>query len=63
MKALYCESKFATVLLVNYLAKIGADDGIVAVAVDPGNIWTDIQRHEQPSFMMKLVVCFIFLLY
>lgn len=59
MKALYCESKFATVLLVNYLAKIGADDGIVAVAVDPGNIWTDIQRHEQPSFMMKLVVRFM----
>lgn len=46
---LYCQSKFATVLLVKHLAKTCAQDGIVAIVVDPGNIKSDLQRYGPDS--------------
>ncbi|KAJ3519276.1 hypothetical protein NM688_g9322 [Phlebia brevispora] len=51
---LYCQSKFATVLLVLYLAKTCAKDGIVAITVDPGNIQTDLQRYTSGVFSKLL---------
>lgn len=55
---MYCESKFATVMLVNHLAKWSAADGIVAIAVDPGNIRSDLQRHDE-GFWLKLLVSLV----
>ncbi|KAJ3555250.1 hypothetical protein NM688_g2682 [Phlebia brevispora] len=43
---LYAQSKFITVALVNRLAKTH-EDGIVYIAVDPGNIRTDLQRYSR----------------
>ena len=46
VQQLYCQSKFATVLLVLYIAKTCLKDGVVATVVDPGNIRTDLQRYS-----------------
>ena len=42
---LYCESKFATALLLQDFAKTSLEDGVVCICVDPGNIKTDLQRY------------------
>lgn len=42
---LYCQSKFATILLVLHLARTCSKDGVVAIVVDPGNIKSDLQRY------------------
>ncbi|KAF7793902.1 hypothetical protein EIP86_005024 [Pleurotus ostreatoroseus] len=46
---LYCQSKFATVLLVKHLAKTCKDDGVIVIVVDPGNIKSDLQRYGPDS--------------
>ncbi|KAI0369676.1 NAD-P-binding protein [Pilatotrama ljubarskyi] len=43
---LYSESKLAAAMLSNHLAKTCIKDNIVSVAVDPGNIKTEIYREE-----------------
>ncbi|KAI0650306.1 NAD-P-binding protein [Trametes meyenii] len=47
---LYQESKLAVVLLSNHLAKSCAKDNIVSIAVDPGNIRSEIYRETSPWY-------------
>ncbi|KAH9833153.1 NAD(P)-binding protein [Rhodofomes roseus] len=42
---LYFQSKFANVVVTRQLAKRYADQGIIAVSLNPGNISTDLQRY------------------
>ncbi|KAF4617329.1 hypothetical protein D9613_006135 [Agrocybe pediades] len=41
---LYVESKFANIVLSNELARRYGDQGIVSIALNPGNIASDLQR-------------------
>ncbi|KAH9859054.1 NAD-P-binding protein [Lenzites betulinus] len=50
--ALYAESKFAAILLSNYLARSCAKDNIVSIAVDPGCIKSEIYRSSPWYFRL-----------
>ncbi|KAL6299640.1 NAD(P)-binding protein [Sparassis latifolia] len=50
---LYFQSKFANVVVSRQFAKRYADQGIISVALDPGNIRTDLQRYTN-AFIQKL---------
>ncbi|KAI0355720.1 NAD-P-binding protein [Trametes cingulata] len=50
---LYSESKLAAVVLSNHLAKTCTKDNVITVAVDPGNIQTEIYRDDSP-WILKL---------
>ena len=53
---LYIQSKFATVQLVHSLQReLGDKDGVVVLSLDPGNIKSDLQRHNQ-SFIVGVLV-------
>ncbi|KAJ6482235.1 NAD(P)-binding protein [Mycena vulgaris] len=45
-RKLYGQSKFGNLVVSNELARRYADRGIVSIAVNPGNIVTDLQRHS-----------------
>ncbi|KAJ7449545.1 NAD-P-binding protein [Mycena latifolia] len=47
-KKLYGQSKFANVVFSNELARRYADQGIISIALHPGNIKTDLGRHSTP---------------
>lgn len=47
---MYMQSKLANLLLSNEMSRRYKDDGIVSVAVNPGNIRTGIQRHTSKLF-------------
>jgi len=50
------QSKFATVQLVYALQReLGDKDGVVIFSLDPGNIKSDLQRHNQ-SFIANALV-------
>ncbi|GBE80447.1 NAD(P)-binding protein [Sparassis latifolia] len=51
--SLYAQSKFANVVVSRQFAKRYADQGIVSIAVDPGNIRTDVLRNYG-FFLQKL---------
>jgi len=55
---LYCQSKFANVVVSNELARRYADKGIVSTALNPGNLKTDLQRHLHPivHYLLDLVM-------
>lgn len=42
---LYAQSKFGNVVFANQLAKRYADQGIISVSLNPGNLKTELQRH------------------
>lgn len=42
---LYSQSKFGNVVVSNELHRMYADQGIVSIALHPGNLKTDLQRH------------------
>ncbi|KZT65718.1 NAD(P)-binding protein [Daedalea quercina L-15889] len=42
---LYCQTKFANVVVTRQLAKRYADEGILAISLNPGNIDTDLARY------------------
>ncbi|KAG8980274.1 hypothetical protein FRB93_009299 [Tulasnella sp. JGI-2019a] len=46
--ALYNQSKYGNVLFSNELAKRYADQNIVSVSLNPGNLRTELQRHFSP---------------
>ncbi|KAJ4490646.1 NAD(P)-binding protein [Lentinula aciculospora] len=55
---LYCQSKFITVMLAYHLAKDLADDpssNVICIVLDPGNIETDLQRHNGPSILRSIM--------
>ena len=53
---LYMQSKYATVQLVHSLQReLGDKDGVVVLSLDPGNIKSDLQRHNQSLFISVLV--------
>ena len=53
---LYMQSKYATVQLVRSLQReLGEKDGVVVLSLDPGNIKSDLQRHNQ-SFIVGALV-------
>ena len=53
---LYAQSKFATVQLGYALQReLGDKDGVVIFTLDPGNIKSDLQRHNQSFFLSTLV--------
>ena len=55
---LYIQSKFATVQLAYALQReLGDKDGVVIFSLDPGNIKSDLQRHNQ-SFIVSALVSF-----
>ncbi|KAJ1309473.1 hypothetical protein OPQ81_006249 [Rhizoctonia solani] len=43
--SLYAQSKLGNVLFSNELAKRYADQGIISVSLNPGNLQTELQRH------------------
>ncbi|KAJ6618474.1 NAD-P-binding protein [Mycena sp. CBHHK59/15] len=47
-KELYGQSKFANVVFSNELARRYADQGIISIALHPGNIETDLARYSTP---------------
>jgi len=54
--SLYMQSKFATVQLAYTLQReLGDKDGVVIFSLDPGNIKSDLQRHNQ-SFIVSAMV-------
>ena len=54
--SLYAQSKFATVQLVYALQReLGNKDGVVVFSLDPGNVKSDLQRHNQ-SFIVSAAV-------
>ncbi|KAJ3981544.1 NAD(P)-binding protein [Lentinula detonsa] len=55
---LYCQSKFITVMLAYHLAKVLAEDqtsNVICIVLDPGNIETDLQRHNSPSMLRSIM--------
>ncbi|PBK73537.1 NAD(P)-binding protein [Armillaria solidipes] len=46
--ALYSQSKFALVVWTTELARRYADQGIIAISVNPGNLRSEMQRHMSP---------------
>ncbi|KAG8941226.1 hypothetical protein FRC04_004678 [Tulasnella sp. 424] len=54
---LYNQSKYGVIAFSNELARRYADKGIVANAVNPGNLDTDLQRHHTPfvQFLIKRI--------
>ena len=58
--ALYAQSKFATVQLVYALQReLGDKDGVVMFSLDPGNIKSDLQRHNQNFIISALVSSYL----
>ena len=54
--SLYMQSKFATVQLAYALQReLGDKDGVVVFSLDPGNIKSDLQRHNQNFIVGALV--------
>ncbi|KAG6890599.1 hypothetical protein C0995_006575 [Termitomyces sp. Mi166 len=47
---LYAQSKFGNVVFANELARRYGDQGIVSMAVNPGNLRSDLQRHMSKLF-------------
>jgi len=57
--ALYAQSKFATVQTVYSLQReLGDKDGVVVFSLDPGNIKSDLQRHNQ-NFILNALFRFM----
>ena len=57
---LYSQSKFATVQLACALQReLGDKDGVVVFSLDPGNIKSDLQRHNQSLIASALVSFYI----
>jgi len=55
--SLYAQSKFATVQLAYVLQReLGDKDGVVIFSLDPGNIKSDLQRHNQSFIVNTLVI-------
>ncbi|KAF9643484.1 NAD(P)-binding protein [Thelephora ganbajun] len=53
--SLYSQSKFATVQLVYALQReLGDKDGVVMFSLDPGNIKSDLQRHNRSSVVSAM---------
>ncbi|KAH8115062.1 NAD-binding protein [Phellopilus nigrolimitatus] len=50
--ALYAQSKFGNVVVARELARRYADEGIVSISVNPGNLKTDLQRHAGNQTLM-----------
>ena len=48
--AAYCTSKLAQARLVEHVANSYADQGLLAIAVHPGGVWTASSRHAPPEF-------------
>ncbi|TBU29866.1 NAD(P)-binding protein [Dichomitus squalens] len=53
-QALYAQSKLADVIVAREFAKRYADQGIIAMSVNPGNIRSDLHRNI-PPFVRKLL--------
>ena len=54
--SLYIQSKFAIVQLVYALQReLGNKDGVIMLSLDPGNIKSDLQRHNK-SFIVSAAV-------
>jgi len=57
---LYMQSKFATVQLAYSLQReLGDKDGVVIFSLDPGNIKSDLQRHNQSFIVSALVSSYL----
>ena len=57
---LYMQSKFATVQLAYTLQREQGDkDGVVIFTVDPGNIESDLQRHNQSYIVAAMVSSYL----
>jgi retinol dehydrogenase-12 len=57
---LYAQSKFATVQLSYTLQReLGDKDGVVVFTLDPGNIRSDLQRHNQSYIVSTLVSSYL----
>ncbi|KAK0437951.1 NAD(P)-binding protein [Desarmillaria tabescens] len=54
--ALYSQSKFAMVTWTTELARRYADQGIIAISVNPGNLRSEMQRHISP-FERTIMAC------
>ncbi|KAG6834050.1 hypothetical protein H0H93_012318 [Arthromyces matolae] len=57
--SLYAQSKFGNIVFSNELARRYGDKGIVSVALNPGNLRSDLQRHL--SFVEKAMIYHIVL--
>ncbi|KAH8115060.1 NAD-binding protein [Phellopilus nigrolimitatus] len=44
-QGLYSQSKYGNVVVAKELARRYADEGIISISVNPGNLKTDLQRH------------------
>ncbi|KAF8073741.1 hypothetical protein FPV67DRAFT_1479100 [Lyophyllum atratum] len=55
---LYSQSKFGNVVFSNELARRYAEQGIVSMALNPGNISSDLQRHfaKPISALLKMIL-------
>jgi len=54
---LYMQSKFATVQLAyTFQRELGDKDGVVVFSLDPGNIKSDLQRHNRSFIVSTLVI-------
>lgn len=53
-QVLYAQSKLGNVLFSNALAKKYADQGIISVSLNPGNLRTELQRHLSAPFAWLL---------
>ncbi|KZT64537.1 NAD(P)-binding protein [Daedalea quercina L-15889] len=56
---LYFQTKFANMVIARQYAKRFADQGLISIALNPGNIDTDLQRYlpsYQRSFMKRLIL-------
>ncbi|KAI0754733.1 NAD(P)-binding protein [Daedaleopsis nitida] len=54
LNRLYFQSKLANVIIARQIAKRYADKGIISISVNPGNIYTEIQRYLPASTRLCL---------
>ncbi|KAF5311598.1 hypothetical protein D9611_009425 [Ephemerocybe angulata] len=59
----YCQSKFATILFSNELSRRYKDQGIVSIAVNPGNFSTSLQRRMNESSVHSFLTEYCLFLY
>jgi retinol dehydrogenase-12 len=60
---LYNQSKLGTILISNELARRYAADGIISVALNPGNLKSELQRHlrgPQAFIVVSPLPCAVF---
>ncbi|KAI0754739.1 NAD(P)-binding protein [Daedaleopsis nitida] len=57
--ALYAQSKLGNVIVARQVAKRYADQGIISISVNPGNIKTELQRHV-PSLARRILHLFLY---